>query len=68
MQENQFSKFLTRSDTNWPVELQMKVRGLNFRVKEWHCTIHIVKTKILSCYCTADLRFCFHTCKMLGFS
>ena len=47
MRENLPSGFLTRSDTNWPLQLQKMATSLKFHIKKRKCPIHVVKTKVL---------------------
>ena len=65
MQENQSSRFLTRSDTNRPVQSHMKVRILKFCIEEeLYCPSSENKgADQLRSYCEADLRLCFGIAK-----
>ena len=74
MRENRSSGFLTRSDTNLPVQSQMMARSLKFQIKEeeellYPCSENIGADQLRSsCYCEADLCLCFHIGKNLVFS
>ena len=63
--------FLTRSDTNWPVQSQEQARTLKFQIKEeevLHCLWSENKGTDQPCsYCTADLGLCFRICRVLVF-
>ena len=62
------SEFLTRSDTNVPVQSQKQANAQNFRFrKKRHCAIRIAKAKVLISFCAADLRLCFCIGKNLVF-
>ena len=72
MRENLYSRFPTRSDTNWPVQSQKKVRILKFSilVKEKLCYLSSENKGAdqLRGYRKADLRLCFHIDKNPVFS
>ena len=72
MRENRSSGFLTRSDTNWPVQSQKNVRILKFWVEVeeelYYPSRENKGADQLYSYCTADLRLCFHICKNPVFS
>ena len=60
----------TKSDTNRAVRPQRMDRGLKFRIYEVGGFYYLVRVYSenkgadqLRSYCTADLRFCFHTYK-----
>ena len=52
--------FPIRSSTNWAVQPQKMVRGLNFRIYKVE---DVAELKELISYSTADVRLCFHICK-----
>ena len=55
LRQNLSSGYLTRFDTNWPVQIQKMARGLKFRKKR-DCTIYVAKTMaLISCSITAQL-------------
>ena len=64
--------FLNRSDTNQAKESQKTARGLKFWIqKEEELYYPCSKNKEvdhLRSYCEADLRLCFHICRLLCFS
>ena len=64
MPENRSSWFLTRSETNQPVQSKKKVRLLKFwvEVKEelYYPSSENKGADQLCSHCTADLRLCFH--------
>ena len=60
-----------RSDTNQAVQSQKMVRSLKFRIYEgkelyYPCSENKGADQLRS-YCEADLRLCFHLCRLLGF-
>ena len=58
--ENLSSGVSTRSGTNRSVQSQKMARKLKFWIKKVEGLYYVVKTKaLISCYRTADLRFCF---------
>ena len=62
---------LTWSDTNQAVQLQKIARALKFWIKEveglYYTCSEYKGADQLRGYREADLRLCFHTCKMLVF-
>ena len=71
MRENWSSGFLTRHDTNWPVQSQKKARGFNFlyiEVELYYPSNENKGADQLRNYCEADLRLCFRTGKIPVFS
>ena len=64
--------FPTRSDTNWPVQLQKMARSLKFQIKEdeelYYPSSKNKDADQVCSYCTAHLRLCFHKGKNLVFS
>ena len=70
-QEKQQFWFLTRSDTNWPVQSQRQARSLKFWIKEEERLYDLCSDSKgadqLCSYCTADLRLCFRIFKLLFF-
>ena len=63
MRENRSSGFLTRSDTNQPVQSQKTARSFKFQILEeeelhYLCSENKGADQLCS-YCTADLRLCF---------
>ena len=69
---NRSSGFLTRSDTNRPVQSQKKEKHLKFwiQVEEglYYPSSENKGADQLCSYCTADLRLCFRIGKNLVFS
>ena len=65
------SVFPTRSDKNWPVQLQKQARGLKFwlKVEEklYYPSSENKYADQLRSYCTADLRLWFCICRLLVF-
>ena len=61
-----------RSDINQPVQSQKQARSMKFWIKEEEGLYYMCSENKgadqLSSYCTADLRLCFHLCKLLVFS
>ena len=64
--------FLTRSDTNQAVQLQKMARGLKFWIQKVEGLYYLCSENKgadqLRGHREADLRLCFHICKMLVFS
>ena len=64
--------FPTWSDTNQAVQRQKIARGLKFRIEKVEGVFYLCSENKgadqLRGYHEADLRLCFHICKMLGFS
>ena len=61
----------TRFDTNRPVQSQKQARNLKFWILEeerlyYPCSENKGADQLCS-YCTADLRLCFHLCRLLVF-
>ena len=69
--ENRSSGFPTRSDINWPVQLQKMAKRLKFwsYVEEelFFPSSENKGTDQLRSYCEADLCLCFHLCRLLVF-
>ena len=65
-------KFLTRSDTQWAVQLKKMVIGLKFRIKEVEELCYLCSANKgadqLHGYRAADLSLCFRICKKWTFS
>ena len=63
MREKRFSGFPTRSDTNWPVQLQKMAGTLKFRIEEEEELYYLGSENKgadqLCSYCTSDLHPCF---------
>ena len=70
MRENLSSEFLTRSDTNRPVQSQEKVKILKFwiELELYYASSENKGADQLCSYCTADLHLCFHIGKNPVFS
>ena len=60
--------FPTRSDTNWPVQAQKRARSLKFWIYvEEELYYPSSENKGADQLREADLRLCFHLCKLLVF-
>ena len=63
---------LNRSNTNQSVQSQKQAGSWKFRIEEeeevYHPCTKNKGTDQLRCYCEADLRLCFHVCRLLVFS
>ena len=63
--------FLNWSDTNQAVQSQKQARSLKFRMKVgdelYYPSSESKGADQLSSYCEADLRLCFHLCRLLVF-
>ena len=60
-----------RSNPDWAVQSQKKVRSLKFRIQEeeelyYQCSEKKGADQLRS-YCEADLRLCFRICRLLVF-
>ena len=64
MQEKRSSRFPTRTDTNWPLQLPKKARNLKYQIP---CSENNGADQLCN-YCTADLCICFRIGKNLLFS
>ena len=71
LQQNQFSGFTTRSNTNQAVQPQKMARGLKLRIYEVEGLYYLCSENEgadqLCGYRRADLRLCFCKCKKAGF-
>ena len=60
-------RILTRSDTNWDLQLQKMARGLKFQISEEEGLYYLCRESKGAgqqhSYCAADMRFCFCLCK-----
>ena len=63
--------FLTRSDTNRPVQAQKQARSLKFRIEVeeelYYPSNENKGADQLRGYCEAELRLCFRICRLLVF-